>query len=347
MILIAKILNKIATYLPIDYSRVIAGIAKCLRPTEWIPDLDEMITLLYYRFPFFRNKFRSVKLDFFNDQVNSNSKYFNFDFNREAVKGIRDNGLKTGFTLKDEYLKDIRDELSNVPMDWDGNTIRKDFSEIESMDKNEFKIAQAHYLDLTTNPLLLKMATEPAILNFASEYLKSADLNIDIFSWWNFPIKKENIESDYQKDYNFGQEFHFDHTSRRMLKVFVYLTDCDEDSGPHVFIEKTHIDKPFMISLRQKNLTEEGMEKYIPKSDRWKVIKGDKGASFLVDHFGMHRGENPKEKQRLVLQFMYSVNPLGLKNFSTYVNVPRYIRSNIHSYQEVQPPSTAKSVPVT
>ena len=322
---ISKILNKLSTYLPKDYSRVVAGIARSFSKNDYFPKFDEVITLLFYRFPIVRNKFLRINKPLPEKFSKVDSAFFDFAFTSEKLLQLQSDGILTGIKLKPQLAQEIKNHLSSIDINWDGSTITKDIDEIAKLTKADVSIAQAHYINPIRDGLISKMATDPALLSFASTYLRESELNLDVFAWWNFPVKKEDIKSNYFGDYNYAREFHFDHTSRRMFKIFIYLTDCDLQSGPHAYIKKSHLKRPLGISLRQANIDVESMKKYIPVDENWLTLTGEEGDCFAVDHYGMHCGIEPTHKSRLALQFMYSVEPLGKKSFSTFLNVKNFI----------------------
>ena len=79
------------------------------------------------------------------------------------------------------------------------------------------------------------------------------------------------------------------------------MSDVDEDSGPHIFIPGTHKKKKKIHKLSRlfddKNIYSSYKEK--------KIFHGKKGSAFLVDSYGLHKGETPKNKPRLMLNIHY------------------------------------------
>ena len=53
--------------------------------------------------------------------------------------------------------------------------------------------------------------------------------------WWS---SKSNFN-----DPKSAQEFHFDLDSIKWLKFFIYLTDVEANTGPHIYVKGTHNSK--------------------------------------------------------------------------------------------------------
>ncbi|KAF3998146.1 hypothetical protein [Glaciimonas immobilis] len=119
---------------------------------------------------------------------------------------------------------------------------------------------------------------------------------------WSFP----NIETGSGL-----QAFHRDYDDWRFIKVFVYLTDVDNDSGPHVFVQGTHHEH---CAMRLRGYGDAKiMEAY--GEDKIVSITGTAGFGFAVDTHGIHKGIVPRQRPRLLLQIQYSLLPVYLYHY--------------------------------
>lgn len=59
--------------------------------------------------------------------------------------------------------------------------------------------------------------------------------------WWNFAVNDEK-KYDYNKTITF---FHYDLDDYACLRFFFYLTDVDSNSGPHVCVRGSQLNKKF------------------------------------------------------------------------------------------------------
>lgn len=285
--------------------------------TEYIPQIDKILFLALYRFAFFRNAFLKRKRQTLSLNKTSSAISSDFGFSEEELKKIEEDGISKIFHVKPEILNKIKIILNSRPLLVEGNTISKSVDFLEN--KNDL-YGTYHYRGLTAHPELTNIFLSPEILKFVSAYLRSDSVFLDTLCWWSFPNKvKVGSNGDYY-DAN-GQNFHFDHTHKRQIKFFIYLTDCNARTGAHCFLKKTHRKKPLAMQFKHLGLSEEQMESYIKKDENWLCIEGEAGSAFFVDPYGIHKGLEPLEGKRLMIQAMYSVDPLRNTNLSLSVNV--------------------------
>lgn len=112
--------------------------------------------------------------------------------------------------------------------------------------------------------------------------------------WWSMP---DNDERE-------AQFWHRDIDNIYFLKCFIYITDVDEESGPHFYINKSHRSN---TNLKFKRYQDEDLI-----NNGYKVplkgLTGSKGTLIFEDTFGFHRGSSPKNnKVRCILQYQFSL----------------------------------------
>jgi len=130
---------------------------------------------------------------------------------------------------------------------------------------------------LLNMPIILNKIVDPYILSLSQAYLGCFPTLYSLNSWWH--IHKEQIYGT--------QNNHRDHDDFRFLALFIYLTDVDETTGPHVFYPGT----------------QDGSE-----SDKSIVITGKAGTAILADTFAIHRGQPLQQGSRLVCWWRYGLN---------------------------------------
>jgi hypothetical protein len=145
-------------------------------------------------------------------------------------------------------------------------------------------------------PHLLALANNPAVLSIASGYLGCTPTISSLGLRWSFP---GNDAADVQ-------HFHRDLDDWRFLKLFVYLTDVDAASGPHVFVRGTHLTSGGIFS----RLYERGEVERIWGSRSVCTIVGQQGTSFIADTYGLHCGVVPTARPRLIFEVQYSLLPV-------------------------------------
>ncbi len=102
-----------------------------------------------------------------------------------------------------------------------------------------------------------------------------------------------------------SQRWHRDPEDKKLCKIFVYLNDVDEETGPFTYATKTHADGKWGNLFPQRppqgrtNINEEVLGRILPK-ENFKVVTGRAGAIVFADTTGIHRGGYAKTKQRLM-----------------------------------------------
>ncbi len=151
-------------------------------------------------------------------------------------------------------------------------------------------------------PHLLEAANNPLVLEVVSGLLGCKPTISSMNFWWSLsghdlPEEAENFHRDVD-------EWHF-------IKLFIYLTDVTEDSGPHVFVKGSQRE-PKLLPIRR--YTDEEVEQTFG-ADRIMRFTGPAGTNFLENTFGFHKGQLPKKGNRLLFQSQYSLLPIHLYKY--------------------------------
>jgi hypothetical protein len=101
--------------------------------------------------------------------------------------------------------------------------------------------------------------------------------------------------------------FHSDPNSPRILKVFFYLTEVDENSGPFCHVRGSHKKKfkNWRVSYR---LTDNDIHRHYSDTDI-RLALGSPGSVVLADTTGFHRGTKCKSHDRDMLTINYVLEP--------------------------------------
>lgn len=144
---------------------------------------------------------------------------------------------------------------------------------------------------------VLDAINAPAILRIASGFLGCKPNLSSLGVRWSFPSPGPPGAT---------QRFHRDHDDWRSLKLFVYLTDVDADSGPHVYVRGSH---RTAARLRARPYAQAAIERQYGAGNM-QLVTGPRGTAFVADTYGIHAGMPPVLKPRLILQAQYSVLPI-------------------------------------
>src|SRR5262245_29475763 len=108
----------------------------------------------------------------------------------------------------------------------------------------------------------------------------------------------------------FSQRWHRDPEDKRQVKVFLYLRDVDENTGPFCFIPGTHNGGPyrkvFAQTMKVSHYPPEGAVERRFKPEQRQVCTGKAGTLIFCDTSGIHRGGDPRSGSRVLLNAVYT-----------------------------------------
>ena len=143
------------------------------------------------------------------------------------------------------------------------------------------------------------IARDSRLTKLVWEYLGAHPILHSSQIWYSLPLPPSR-SAIANPEYG----FHYDIDDFRFLKVFFYLSNVDDRSGPHVAIGGSHAD----FSWRKKIARRLSDAKAGTAGATAKVFHGLAGTGFVEDTNLYHKGTKPEEP-RLVLQIEYSLTP--------------------------------------
>jgi len=144
-------------------------------------------------------------------------------------------------------------------------------------------------------PHVLDLFNDPRVLETAELYLGCKPMLDNIGCWWSYGDRPRAKGT---------QRYHRDFDSIRGFKLFLYLTDVDDGSGPHVFMKGSHTSPLLDTGKAQSDETVQAT--FGPGNEV--RMTGPAGTWFLADTFGFHKGALPETGRRLILVAQYNVN---------------------------------------
>lgn len=165
---------------------------------------------------------------------------------------------------------------------------------------------------------LMQLANHPYVLEIASAYLGCNPTISSIGLRWSFPRGNGLVST---------QHFHRDCDDWKFFKLFIYLTDVDLETGPHVYIQHSHETPTTMLA---KHYDEAQLHRD-HAAENFRTFIGPAGTTFLCDTYGIHKGMPPIKAPRLIYQVQYSLLPIyafeydpvkiaGAANYNRYIN---------------------------
>ncbi|WP_417592033.1 phytanoyl-CoA dioxygenase family protein [Parasphingorhabdus sp.] len=224
---------------------------------------------------------------------------------------IRQDGLAVlPKIISQSQIKDILSYLSNHKVE---NPYRPELGQFEVGDRTNGSNIGAYSSEVLSRcPHLLEIANTPIVLDVISSFFGKKPTLSKIALWHSFATNQaaQNAEN-----------YHRDVDDVLFLKFFIYLTDVDEMSGPHVFIRGSQNDKKF-LDIRRYSDSE--IETSYPADDVLKIT-GKSGSAFIENTYGLHKGLVARAKSRILLQFEYSLFPIGAYNYEHgYIDAARF-----------------------
>jgi hypothetical protein len=102
-----------------------------------------------------------------------------------------------------------------------------------------------------------------------------------------------------------SQRWHRDPEDKKLCKMFIYLSDVDENAGPFSYIAESHADGRWRRLFPQKppqghiDISEAAIKSAVPK-ENIKVATAKAGTIIFCDTVGIHRGGHARSKTRLM-----------------------------------------------
>jgi hypothetical protein len=223
--------------------------------------------------------------------------------------------LKLGVRLKPEALQQIRDHLASRPVMYQDENHRPIGNGLAQDAPPEAFVGYHTTHDVLTCPHLIDIANDPQILAIVRAYLGFEPI-IDTYLVWHSYAGRQFAGSP--------QTLHRDKDCFRFCKLFLYLSDVDEDSGPHVFLPNSHNPDRF-ARLYQMSTNDghnplqffvggqRGQAPYLEKvfAGKFEHFVGPAGSAFLINTYGLHKGEPPRTRNRILFQALYTLLPYG------------------------------------
>ncbi|AOY84378.2 phytanoyl-CoA dioxygenase family protein [Moorena producens JHB] len=155
------------------------------------------------------------------------------------------------------------------------------------------------------NPDLLNLILDQSFLGVAQEYLNCSPVLDSAALWWSAPFNGKGTSEA-------AQEYHYDLSHLKFLKIFIYLTDVNSDNGPHCYVKGSHTRKPkALLPVGRKPDTAIGL--HYPESEIHELC-GPQGTIIIADTRGFHKGKPLVSGNRLIFQLEYSNSLFGANN---------------------------------
>jgi hypothetical protein len=153
------------------------------------------------------------------------------------------------------------------------------------------------------SPEVQEFATDPGMALVAQRYLGQPVIMDEVAFWWTTNKRAEDANVN-------AQLFHQDRDRLSFLKFFIYLTDVEPNTGPHVYLKGSHKDIP--RSLRGDGRKTDDAVRAAGLWDNVSEICGPAGSLMAVDTIGLHKGKTPISSDRLALENEFATSLFGM-----------------------------------
>jgi hypothetical protein len=273
----------------------------------------------FYSFP----KFRNLKIFFYSAEDPEECSFVDEKINaKNLLQDIDNQGYSSLFHIKDSYINKLKNlifeskkhDLQKIP-----ELYKKKIFKLNNETQEDYFTRLKSYginritgnIDLNIQNPLSEILFSKKFLFLAKSYLGQGAMTVSASYFISFPNKNLN---EIDKISN-AQYFHWDNDFTKFLKLYIYLSDVDLNSGPHVFVTGTHKRKNFKHKLHRPYSDNDIHSSYS------EVISflGNKGSSFFVDSYGLHKGETVKKNNRIMLNIHYGKGKLLYSAYDKFI----------------------------
>ena len=143
-----------------------------------------------------------------------------------------------------------------------------------------------------------EVACDPKVLEVVRLYLGGEPILYHSVIWRNKGVNNpEHVRDSHL------YRFHFDVADVKSLVLYTYLSDVDEQSGPHMIISGTQHSKPLWDTIRLYLGDQTAQARY---ADRIRLITGKCGTTFFEEQTAYHKQLVP-QKPRMMLRITYTL----------------------------------------
>ncbi|BAY83218.1 hypothetical protein NIES267_27050 [Calothrix parasitica NIES-267] len=222
----------------------------------------------------------------------------------QCVDNVRKTGVHLGLSLKEDAVKTIRSfadyNLCTEPKH-DGFFLASDIRNGRLNGKDR-RVMRGLVSNIDKCPIVDTIVSDEMLIEIARKYLGYYPTLITRHLTWSFASDLDELE--IQKLYP-PTNFHYDVAGLNFVTVSFFITDVDENTGPHIMIKKSHNRKPLKMLLRSNIQKEADVWRYYDRSEQL-TITGNAGFGFFQDPSCIHRLKLPTNSNRLILQIRYS-----------------------------------------
>jgi hypothetical protein len=220
--------------------------------------------------------------------------------------------------LSEDLVNKIIEFAKNTPINY--SVLNNEGKVLES-EQTKTYISNKHFSNkhqfnnpevILSNEVCQNIFFDENLLHISNEYFKCKPIVDVLTMWWSTPNLSVSEEDSLKYQSYSAQMFHYDLDRMKFLKFFIYLTDVNENNGPHIYVKESHKKPSFFINRDgryEDNLI------YSKFGDKVINLTGNKGTIFAVDTRGLHKGNELIIGERLIFVIEFTNSLFGKPDF--------------------------------
>lgn len=263
----------------------------------------------FYAFPFIRKKFNKRNILCSDENTNQFFKENN-ETKSSIVKDLTTKGFNDKLQLNQLIFNEVYNDISSKNStiffkskltNNEKSIFLNNGSNLKEIIKISNKLNLSHLsldIDINKTHFIKDIALSSLFLNIARDYIGKKQISVSGQCYISNPISASKKEKQDNAQY-----FHYDNDFKKFLKIFIYLSDVDFESGPHSFVQYSHNKKKFKHLISKRLSDSEIINSY--GKENIKEFDLPKGSVIFEDTFGLHKGTFPTKKTRALLILIY------------------------------------------
>lgn len=257
-------------------------------------------------YSFVQGKLQRLKPQFYQQQLNINSTSLLSPLRVDwCVDNLRDTAVHLGLQLDKDAVTKIHSFARSNPCTepkHDDFFFADDIKNGRLHGRYQRQVMRGLVSNLDRCSTINQIVSDRTLIEIAQKYLGYYPTLITRHLTWSFACDLD--EAEIQKLYP-PTNFHYDVAGLNFVTASFFITDVDDNTGPHIMIEKSHNRKPLKMLFRSNIQNEADVWNFYDRSEEL-TIKGDAGFGFFQDPSCIHRLKLPRNGNRLILQIRYS-----------------------------------------
>lgn len=224
--------------------------------------------------------------------------------------------------LLDNFLYGTNEEFARQGVSFD----RREAHSLEQV-LRDFNPSTLTIYPLEGSAAFRRVWLDPYLLTVVAHYLGLVPALVEAYARRNFPARFWTMNHFWHRDLN---------DRHQLLKMFVFLTDCSVQTGPHEYIRRSHRELHALNGKRY--FTDAEINALHPPGSRLREVSEVKaGTVILEDTRGLHRARMPEVGYR---DLGYAVFfPLPARAESALYRFPRDAAAHLTQFQRAFVPT--------